>query len=85
MFNAYLQAMRICDTYEDGNLLARILPSIEELEDDQIAELADAYNSNSQIYTSWGFNGTRPSTYGTGSSLIYIGSGLGGMTCPVIA
>ena len=66
MFDAYLQAIRDCDNYNDGNLLARILPSIEELDDDQIATLVDAYNNNSQIYTSYGFNGTRSYTYGSG-------------------
>jgi hypothetical protein len=65
MFDHYLQAMRDCGSYDNGNLLARILPSIEELDDDQIAELVDAYNSNSQIYEAFGFNGSRYA-YGPG-------------------
>jgi hypothetical protein len=40
MFDAYLQAIRVCGTWDNANLLARILPSIEELDDDQIAALA---------------------------------------------
>lgn len=66
MFDAYLQAIRDCDSYETANLLAKILPSIEELDSDQIAELVDAYNSNSQVYDSYGFNGERSYTYGSG-------------------
>jgi hypothetical protein len=49
MFDAYLQAIRDCDSFDNANLLAEILPSIEELDDDEIAELVDAYNSNSQV------------------------------------
>jgi hypothetical protein len=66
MFDAYVQAIRDCDSYDDANLLARILPSIEELKDDQIAELVHAYNSNSQVYDSYGFNGDKSYTYGSG-------------------
>jgi hypothetical protein len=66
MFDAYLQAIRDCESYDNANLLAEILPSIEELDDDKIAELVDAYNSNSQVSDSYGFNGDRSSTYGSG-------------------
>jgi hypothetical protein len=66
MFEAYLQAIRDCASYDNANLLAEILPSIVELDDDQVAELVDAYNSNSQIYDSFGFNGLKRYTYGDG-------------------
>src|SRR5262249_43021414 len=56
MFVAYLQAIRGCVSYDNANLLAKILPSIEELDDDEVAQLVDAYNSNSQVYDSYGFN-----------------------------
>jgi hypothetical protein len=66
MFDAYLQAIRDCDSFDNANLLAEILPSIEELDDDEIAELVDAYNSNGQVYESFGFNGDKSYTYGSG-------------------
>jgi hypothetical protein len=66
MFDAYLQAIRVCGIWNHANLLARILPSIEELDDDQIAALVDAYNSNYEVYRSYGFNGQKSNTYGSG-------------------
>jgi hypothetical protein len=66
MFGAYLQAIRDCANYDNANLLAEILPSIVELDDEQVAELVDAYNSNSQVYDSFGFNGLQRYTYGDG-------------------
>ena len=66
MFAAYVQAIRDCGTYDNANLLAEILPSIEELDDEQIAELIDAYNGNGQVYNSYGFNGAKSYAYGDG-------------------
>ena len=66
MFDAYLQAIRDCGIYDNANLLSKILPSIEKLDDDQVAKLVDAYNSNGQVYDSYGFNGDWPYTYGSG-------------------
>jgi len=66
MFDAYLQAIRDCGSYDNANLLSKILSSIEKLDDDQIAELVDAYNSNGQVYDSYGFNGDQSHTYGSG-------------------
>jgi hypothetical protein len=66
MFDAYLQAIRDCDSFDNANLLAEILPSIEELDDDELAELVDAYNSNSQVYDSFGFNGESRYRFGPG-------------------
>lgn len=66
MFDAYVQAIRDCGSYDNANLLADILPSIEELDDNQIAELVDAYNSNGQVYGSYGFNGESSYRYGSG-------------------
>jgi hypothetical protein len=66
MFEAYVQAIRDCGSYDNANLLARILDSVEELDEDQIANLVDAYNGNSQVYDSYGFNGDRSYTYGPG-------------------
>lgn len=66
MFVAYVQAIRDCESYDNANLLAEILPSIEQLDDEQVAELVDAYNGNGQVYDSFGFNGRKSNTYGNG-------------------
>jgi hypothetical protein len=66
MFEAYVQAIADCASWNDGNDLATILPALKSLDEDQIQAVVDAYNSNSEAPGSWGFNGTRPSTYGRG-------------------
>lgn len=66
MLSAYLQALRNCTSFNDGNVLARILPAIEKLTDQQIDEVVDAYNENGELQGSFGFNGGYPSQYGNG-------------------
>lgn len=66
MFEAYVQAIEDCASWNDGNDLAAILPALKGLDEGQIQNLVDAYNSNSEVHGSWGFNGTRPSTWGRG-------------------
>lgn len=66
MFSAYLQALRNCMSFADGNLLARILPEIEKLTGQQIDDLVAATNGNEQVSYSFGFSGDKPSLYGTG-------------------
>ena len=66
MFEYFVQAMRDCITFDGGNELAEMLPALHSLEGDQLQELVDAYNDNSQIYESYGFNGSKPSMYGDG-------------------
>jgi hypothetical protein len=66
MFAAYVQAIRDCGSYDNANVLAKILPSIVELDDERIAELVDAYNSNGQVYDSFGWNGLKSYPYGDG-------------------
>lgn len=66
MFSAYVGALRNCTGWDDGNLLARILPAIEMLNEQQIDELIDAHNANGEIQRSFGFNGNYSSQYGEG-------------------
>jgi hypothetical protein len=65
MFEPFVQAIRDCASFDDGNEVAELLPALDSLEDDQIRALVDAYNNNSQIYESFGFNGQKAS-YGQG-------------------
>lgn len=66
MFDAYVQAVRDCPNFETANKLAKILPARKRLDEEQVQALVDAYNSSSQVYESYGFNGQKPSTYGPG-------------------
>jgi len=55
-----------CDSYDDANRLAKILPAIEALDNAQLKKFIKAYAANSQLSGSYGFNGEQPSTYGHG-------------------
>lgn len=66
MFSFYVQALRACTSWDNGNEQAKALPAIESLSPQQIDELVAAYNETSELHGSWGFNGTRPGPYGPG-------------------
>jgi hypothetical protein len=66
MLSAYLKAMRSCTSFDNGNRLSRILPSIERLSEPQIDQLVAAYNENSEVRGSFGFRGNKRSQYGDG-------------------
>jgi hypothetical protein len=69
MVTAYIKAVIGCNSYDDGNILAELLPSIERLTDKQTQDLINAFNDNSQVHFSYGFTGEKPTRYGKG--LIY--------------
>ena len=66
MVSAYIGALRECGSFDEGNELAIALPAIENLSESQADEMVAAYNDNSQLSGSFGFNGTRPTLYGKG-------------------
>lgn len=66
VFNGYIQALCACPSFDAGNALAKILPSIEKLNVSQIDALVDAYNNNGELRGSFGFTGTRSAMYGPG-------------------
>lgn len=66
MINAYINAIQECPNYDRGNKLSELLPFIEKLTDSQIENLVKAFNNNSQVYDSYGFNGKNPRYYGDG-------------------
>ena len=66
MLNAFIRAIPGCDSYDNGNTLAEILPSIGHLSDQQASLLISAFNENGQVRDSYGFNGKWPSSYGSG-------------------
>lgn len=66
VFKGYIQALCACPSFDAGNALAKILPSIEKLNVSQIDALVDAYNNNGELRGSFGFTGTRSAMYGPG-------------------
>lgn len=66
MVDAYIQALHRCPNWNAGNTLSNVLSNITQLTASQIDAMIDAYNNNLELRGSFGFNGTRPSTYGPG-------------------
>lgn len=66
MVSAYINAVKNCQTYENGNKLSELLPFIEKLSDKQVEDIIEAFNTNSQVFDSYGFNGKNPQLYGNG-------------------
>jgi hypothetical protein len=64
--NAYISALRNCPSWNAGNTLAEVLPSIEKLSSSQIDALIAAYNETSELRGSFGFGGSKPRLYGLG-------------------
>lgn len=65
-FGAYVHALRSCPSWDSANILAKVLPALDRLTDEQVDELMTAYNETSELRGGWGFNGDRPGMYGPG-------------------
>lgn len=66
MFNSYIKSLQNCTSWDNGNVLARVLSGIESATEQQIDELVAAANENSELRYSFGFRGNKPSQYGDG-------------------
>lgn len=66
MFAAFVRSVRVCESFHQGNLLAELLPGIEQLSEEQIDELVVAHNEGGQVTGSYGFDGSKPRQYGLG-------------------
>jgi TIR domain len=66
MLDAYRAALFLCSSYDDGNILAKLLPSIESLTVAQADGMMHTYNTNLELSGSFGFNGSRSAQYGYG-------------------
>lgn len=66
---AYIAALRHCPSWNDANTLADVLPAILKLTERQVDDLISTYNETSELRGGWGFNGSRPGSYGPG--LVY--------------
>ena len=66
MFNAYIMALRNCQTWEDGNTLGKVLPWINVATLQQVNDLVSAFNETSKLRGSFAFNGSRSYSYESG-------------------
>jgi TIR domain len=66
MVDAYIEALPRCRSFEEGITLSQLLPAIKKLTDEQVDRMMLAFNTDSQLRGSWGFNGARPNLYGDG-------------------
>ncbi len=66
MLDAYIAALPACSSFDQGNILSQVLPSIEKLTPKQADQLTSAYNANLELRGSFGFNGGKPRYYGDG-------------------
>ena len=66
MLDAYVSAAQRCTSFDNGNILARVLPSIKVLTDEQVRRLIAAFNENGELRGSFGFNGSQPRYHGDG-------------------
>ena len=78
MIDSYIKAALECQSFDHGNTLAEVLPSIDKLSLEQAAKLVIAYNENSELRGSFGFSGSYPRYHGPG--LAHILRGLTGKT-----
>lgn len=66
MLDAYIFAVESCNSWNNGLIIAKALPFIERMSDEQEVRLLKAYNENGEVNGSYGFNGSKPSQYGHG-------------------
>ena len=64
--DSFVTAVKNCDSYDHGNMLAKLFPEIKSLSEKQLDRLIDAWITNSQARDSYGFNGGKTFTYGEG-------------------
>lgn len=66
MLNAWIKAVENCSSFNSGNSLSDMLPYIKKLSSPQVSRLITAYNDNSELRGSFGFNGKNARFYGDG-------------------
>jgi hypothetical protein len=64
MIDSFVESVRNCSSFSHGNTLAKLLPEINHLSEEQVDKLIEAFNSNEQLKGSYGFIGSY--SYGLG-------------------
>ena len=66
MVESFIEMVKNCECFDDGNQLAEVLNFITELTEEQEEKLVTAFNENAQVSGSYGFSGERPYRHGEG-------------------
>jgi len=66
MLDAYVASVEDCKSWEEANVIAELLPDIDRLDSVHAGRLVTAFNTNTSVSGSWGFNGTYVSKHGHG-------------------
>lgn len=66
MLDSYVAAAERCSSFDQGNTISTVLPSISKITDEQARRLCVAFNSNYELHCSFGFNGNNSRYYGDG-------------------
>ena len=66
MVDAYIETVEKCREYDEANMLAKILPRIDRLSENQANSLISAFNGNNNVSDSYGFNGKARLNFGEG-------------------
>jgi hypothetical protein len=66
MLEAYIRAVQKCKSFDQGNVLSKVLAHVDGLTEEQTRALVSAFNENGQLQGSFGFSGTWPSKFGPG-------------------
>ena len=66
MVDSFVAAVSHCCSFDSGNKLAEILPALERITPKQEKDLIDVFNTNDEVFGSFGFHGSRPHAYGSG-------------------
>jgi len=66
MLDAYIAALPRCKSFEEGNMMAKVLPDMENLTIEQADQVMSIFNGDPKLRGSFGFRGNYPSKYGLG-------------------
>jgi TIR domain-containing protein len=66
MLDAYIKAVPKSTSFDEGNTLSKVFANIETVTDEQAEKLASAFNKNTQLQGSYGFNGDKSYSFGDG-------------------
>lgn len=60
MLDSYINAVKNCQSFEDGDALARLLPAIDRINQKQIVDLIKAFNEYGNIRRTFNIQGAKP-------------------------
>jgi len=66
MIDAYIELMKQCGSFDEGNDLAKYLVDITSLNNEQVSAMIKAFNENNQLQGSRGFKGNDVERHGKG-------------------